>query len=100
MLLKSNIFTLKLIKLLSLVFNTFLSSNGSCSTPDLLRGICFKLKVNFGAMAKVTGIATQGRSDANHWVSEYTLSYSLDGGHFEPVKKVFNLNHDSIDCVF
>ena len=45
-------------------------------------------KVDFGAIAKVTRIATQGRPDANHWVTEYTLSSSLDGGHFEPYKKV------------
>ena len=31
---------------------------------------------------KLTGVATQGRSDYNQWVTKYLLSYSLDGANF------------------
>ena len=30
----------------------------------------------------MTKVATQGRQDADQWVTKYTLSYSLDGMHW------------------
>ena len=33
------------------------------------------LQINLGNKARVTGIATQGRRDANQWVTSYVLSY-------------------------
>ena len=42
------------------------------------------LQFDLGKVAKVTAIATQGRSDANWMVTSYTLAYSVDGGSFTP----------------
>lgn len=39
------------------------------------------LQINFGNIARVTGIATQGRRDAHQWVTRYVLSYG-DGSIF------------------
>lgn len=39
-------------------------------------------QVSFVVVAKVTGIATQGRQDANQWVKQYTVSYSPDSTNF------------------
>ena len=41
------------------------------------------LRVDFSKGIKFTGIATQGRQDANQWVKSYKLKFSVDGGHFE-----------------
>lgn len=40
------------------------------------------LQVNFVAIFKVTGIATQGRHNANYWVKKYIVSYSTDSTNF------------------
>lgn len=40
------------------------------------------LGVDFGYTARVVKIATQGRQDANHRVSQYYLSYSQDNVFF------------------
>nr|XP_058951355.1 uncharacterized protein LOC131778889 [Pocillopora verrucosa] len=40
------------------------------------------IQYDFGKFVKVTGVATQGRSDANWMVSSYILAYSLDGVSF------------------
>ena len=45
------------------------------------------LKINLGQVAKVQRVATQGRQEADEWVSRYTLSYSIDGLLFEPYKQ-------------
>ena len=42
------------------------------------------LQFDLGKVAKVTAVATQGRSDANWMVTSYTLAYSVDGGSFIP----------------
>lgn len=42
------------------------------------------LQFDLGKVAKVTAVATQGRSDANWMVTSYTLAYSFDGGSFTP----------------
>ena len=39
-------------------------------------------QVNFVSVVKVTGIATQGRQNANYWVKTYTLYYSPDSTNF------------------
>ena len=33
---------------------------------------------------KVTGIATQGRDNADWWVTSYSLSFRVNGGSYEP----------------
>ncbi|XP_022778337.1 uncharacterized protein LOC111319871 [Stylophora pistillata] len=43
------------------------------------------LEIDLGKITKVTQIATQGRYDANWWVTKYTLTYS-DGGQFKSYK--------------
>ncbi|XP_068680517.1 uncharacterized protein, partial [Montipora foliosa] len=40
------------------------------------------LQIDLGKTTEITRIATQGRSDANWWVTKYKLSYSR-GGRFE-----------------
>ena len=40
------------------------------------------LQVNFVRQATVTEILTQGRSNANQWVTSYTVSHSNDGLNF------------------
>ena len=43
--------------------------------------------MDFGKVAKVTKIGTQGRYyqyyRSRQWVSKYTVSYSVNGGYFE-----------------
>ena len=43
------------------------------------------LQIDLGKITKVTRIATQGRYDANWWVTKYSLTYS-DGGQFKSYK--------------
>ena len=38
--------------------------------------------MDLGDITKVTKIGTQGRQEAAQWVTEYKVSYSLDGGLF------------------
>ncbi|KAK3734386.1 hypothetical protein QZH41_006205 [Actinostola sp. cb2023] len=54
------------------------------------------IKVDLNRVTKVTGIATQGRTNANQWVTKYKLQYSLDGKSFNNYKggKVFAANRD------
>ncbi|EDO41038.1 predicted protein, partial [Nematostella vectensis] len=43
------------------------------------------LQVDFSKPIKLTKIDIQGREDANQWVTEYWVSYSLDGGIYRPL---------------
>ena len=43
-------------------------------------------KVDLGRAMEIRRVATQGRMDANQWVTSYTLSYSQDNGHFYSYK--------------
>lgn len=45
------------------------------------------LQVDFGGAAKVIRITTQGRQDANQWVTQYYVSHSLDRVHFSEYKE-------------
>ena len=45
------------------------------------------LQIDFGELVRVTKVATQGRQDADQWVTKYTLSYSLDGMHWAEYKE-------------
>ena len=41
------------------------------------------LQIDLGVQnAKVTALASQGRADADQWVTKYKLQYSPDGAHF------------------
>ena len=40
------------------------------------------LQVNFERETSVTKVATQGRYDADHRLTSYSLSYSVDGSHW------------------
>lgn len=49
------------------------------------------LKVDFGKIAKIEKVATQGRADARQWVTKYTLSYSRDNifwSHYPKVRQL------------
>lgn len=37
------------------------------------------LQIKFSKITQITGVATQGRSDADQWVTSYKLQYSTDG---------------------
>ena len=40
------------------------------------------IQVDIGKMTEVTGVATQGRQDADEWVRSYILLFSHDGSTF------------------
>ena len=40
------------------------------------------LRIDFGAPARLTRVQTQGRQDADQWVTSYTISYSKKGDGF------------------
>ena len=40
------------------------------------------LQISFGRQTTATKVATQGRYDADQWVTSYSLSYSVDGAHW------------------
>ena len=44
------------------------------------------LQVDFQRSAIITGISTQGRQDYDHFVKNYTISFSDDGKHFNDYK--------------
>ena len=48
------------------------------------------LQVDLGYAMKITGIATQGRQDANQWVTVYRVYFSTDGVYFALVKYWWN----------
>ena len=52
-------------------------------------------QVDLGRPMKITKIDTQGRADANQWVTRYYLQYGTDGAHFAYVKSNGN-NYVSI----
>ena len=37
------------------------------------------LQIKFSKITQISGVATQGRSDADQWVKSYKLQYSTDG---------------------
>ena len=45
------------------------------------------LQIDLGRWKSVTRVATQGRHDRDQWVTSYTVSYSLYGGHFDFYKE-------------
>ena len=45
------------------------------------------LQIDFGELARVTKVATQGRQDADQWVTKFTLSHSVDGMHWVEYKE-------------
>lgn len=45
------------------------------------------LQVDFGGAAKIIRISSQGRQDANQWVTQYYVSHSLDRVHFSEYKE-------------
>ena len=53
------------------------SPNGNCWLSKY-NDVGQWLQIDLGKTTKVTRIATQGRDDANQWVSTYTISSSMD----------------------
>lgn len=45
------------------------------------------LQVDFGGAAKIIRLSTQGRQDANQWVTQFYVSHSLDRVHFSEYKE-------------
>ena len=46
------------------------------------------LQVYFGVLARLTGMLSQGRQDANQWVKTFILTFSRDGIKFVKYPKV------------
>ena len=53
------------------------------------------IQVDLGDIAKVTKIGTQGRQELAQWVTEFKVSYSLDGG----IYKFFRQSNYDVDRV-
>ena len=45
------------------------------------------IQVKLGRRTRITGVVTQGRQDANQWVTSYSISHSLNGRTFRPYKE-------------
>lgn len=45
------------------------------------------IQVRLGRKTRITGVVTQGRQDANQWVTSYKLSYSSNGRTFRPYRE-------------
>ncbi|CAH3022884.1 unnamed protein product [Porites evermanni] len=61
------------------------------------------LQIDLGAKSVVKRIATQGRYDANQWVTSYTVSYSNNGVRFYPYRenrRIFPANQERYFVVF
>ncbi|EDO48090.1 predicted protein, partial [Nematostella vectensis] len=80
------------------------SRTGAWSSRVLRRGQW--LQVDVGSVARITGVATQGRQDHNQWVTRYSLAYSKDGIRFKSYRGrngktlVFRGNSDRNTIVF
>ena len=46
------------------------------------------LQIDFGELVRVTKVATQGRQDADQWVTKFSLSYSMDGVYWAEYKEM------------
>lgn len=78
---------------------TYAASQGRLNKPtSYIAGANNKgqwVQVDFGPgkVAKVTKIGTQGRYHVSQWVTEYMVSYSIDGGYFQfQVHKHYNVS--------
>ena len=60
--------------------------NGATSWSARVRNKNQWIQIDFGRDEVVTAIATQGRADANQWVTSYYVSYSFDGKVFVSYK--------------
>ena len=56
------------------------------------------LQVDLGKITAVTKIATQGGGEAAQWVTEYKVSYSVDGGQFKFYQQASNNSHGKVKC--
>ena len=45
------------------------------------------LQVDFGALTRVSRVATQGRQNSAQWVTSYYISYSRNGYKFTPYRE-------------
>ena len=45
------------------------------------------LTIDLGTISRVKRIATQGRYDADHWVTSYTVGFGMDNIKFYPYKE-------------
>jgi hypothetical protein len=54
------------------------------------------MTINTGEVQSIAGIVTQGRRDANQWVTSFTVEVSVDGRNFKPVEcdRTFDANSD------
>lgn len=58
----------------------------TCSRENNLKQY---IQVDFLAPYYLGGIVTQGRADANQWVTRYEVYYSTDGRHYSAIPKSY-----------
>ena len=56
------------------------------------------IQVDLGAVSKVKGVATQGRYEANQWVTSYTLAHSIDGNTFRRYRDGRSIKVNVLHC--
>lgn len=54
------------------------------------------LNIDLGTISRVKRISTQGRYDADQWVTSYAVSYSVDNIKFYPYKEKRRIKVNSI----
>ena len=57
------------------------------------------LNIDLGTISRVKRISTQGRYDADQWVTSYTVSYSVDNIKFYPYKEKRRIKVRSISLL-
>ena len=63
-------------------------NSAGCAWASAILGINTAwIQVDLEDIKSVTGVATQGRCNANQWVTSYTVSYSTDGQSWDFFKE-------------
>jgi hypothetical protein len=55
------------------------------------------LQIDLGVVSMVTKVATQGRQDADQWVKQYYIKYSIDGIHWAECKDKYS--NRKVSCI-
>ena len=63
----------------------FYHRQGSWAATD--KNLCQYIQARFDQAMKITAIQTQGRNGYDQWVSQYKVSYSLDGKEWSMYKQ-------------
>ena len=53
------------------------------------------IQVDFGVLRTISGVVLQGRSDVDHWVTQYKVQHSVYGIYWLTVKDMIQ-EHDMV----